>query len=459
MRIAIVHYHLRGGGVSTVIRQALRSFRQESHEAVLITGDEQPPEFARVFVQGLGYDSKIEPEELCRRLRQAALQAFHGPADLWHFHNHALGKNAAIGQAVADLARDGQRLLLQLHDFAEDGRLGPAEAMMDRSLFYPNAPHVHFACVNQRDMGLLQKAGLPNERIHYLPNPVEGDAAPRLEHSDDQRQLWFYPTRGIPRKNLGEAVMLAVLGRGGLAIATSQSPENPAWHAQHSAWEDFAKLHQLPIYFGAVGRYSPKTLGLSPMESSSFEAWLSSSTAILTTSRAEGFGYAFLEPQLWGIPVVGRALPEILADYEAQEIEFPGLYSRLEIHGKILGLNGTGDWIDFASLRDELQREAIRVALETDDSSRVARFVHNGRAEEPTAWIKEAENRAQKPLEKNRSIVQRAYSPARAAESLLSCYAKVRASPTGPLRPSKTIARSILSSFSHLNKSLWTSWI
>ena len=55
-------------------------------------------------------------------MKKAAEIGLGGKPDLWHIHNHCLGKNPSLTQAVSHLAEDGNPILLQPHDFAEDGR-------------------------------------------------------------------------------------------------------------------------------------------------------------------------------------------------------------------------------------------------------------------------------------------------------------------------------------------------
>jgi hypothetical protein len=55
------------------------------------------------------------------------------------------------------------------------------------------------------------------------------------------------------------------------------------------------------------------------------------SHALVTTSIAEGFGLAFLEPWLLERALVGRDLAEITADFVEAGVRLPGLYARLDV--------------------------------------------------------------------------------------------------------------------------------
>ncbi|MEZ5328448.1 MAG: glycosyltransferase family 4 protein [Verrucomicrobiales bacterium] len=344
MRIAIVHYHLRPGGVTRVIENAVASLEEKGHEIVILTGEPCPEEspiyhLAKV-VEGLGYsaaEAGLAPDTLCQRLQDTA-----GAVDCWHFHNHCLGKNAALPDAIALLAGDGTRILLQIHDFAEDGR--PSNyAVANRSQhLYPTGAGVHYVVLTGRDRSILTYAGVPEERLHLLPNPVSMPAAPAgvpdAKVNAGGRML-FYPTRGIRRKNLGEAVFLAALLKGeGVRIATSRRPDNAAWKRTHDRWSDFAKECGLPIAFGVVD--NPEHGGHS------FEAWLAAAKAILTTSVAEGFGLAFLEPLLANKHVLGRDLLEVTGDFRKVGLKFPCLYQALLVPEL---------WVDTDAVRQRLE--------------------------------------------------------------------------------------------------------
>jgi glycosyltransferase involved in cell wall biosynthesis len=337
MRIAIVHHHLRPGGVTRVIENAVASLRGTGHECVVLTGEACPADsplssIART-VEGLEYRSSaggLTSEELATRLRTAADTP---PPDLWHFHNHNLGKNLLIPDAVGLLATAQENILLQIHDFAEDGRPSNFAVANQAETLYPQAPSCHYAVLTSRDRQVLSDAGLSPERLHLLANPVAVPDVTVTTIPGDRRVL-FYPTRGIRRKNIGEAVFLAVLlADHGVEVVTSRAPDNEKWLPVHSRWERFVEERRIQASLAVVD--NPIHGGLS------FGEWLGSSDVIVTTSITEGFGLAFLEPSLLGKPLVGRDLPDITCDFRAFGLTFPGLYQRLLV---------PLDWIDLPLL-------------------------------------------------------------------------------------------------------------
>lgn len=277
---------------------------------------------------------------------RTAREEFGEPPDLWHIHNHSLGKNLALPGALGILARQGQRLLLQPHDFAEDGRpalyarllgdLGDGDPARLSALLYPQAPHLHYAVLNDRDRGFLAAAGIAQDRLHLLPNAVNLPAPvdqPRGLFPD--RRLWLYPTRAIRRKNLGELLLWATISAEQDLFAATQAPQNPAEQPRYHRWVALAQELNLGMEFELGNR------------TDDFPGLLASAHALITTSVAEGFGLAFLEPWLMQRPLVGRDLPEITRDFTAAGLDLGGLYERLEV---------PLDWLDQDRLRHAMKQ-------------------------------------------------------------------------------------------------------
>ncbi|MBK1619465.1 hypothetical protein CKO42_13660 [Lamprobacter modestohalophilus] len=385
MRIAIVHFHLQTGGVTRVIQHACAALASAGHSVVVLSGEppQQPGSLAaRVeVVSALGYEERRQPlgaSALQQAMEQAAARALGGPPDLWHIHNHCLGKNLALPEALRRLAEAGHRLLLQPHDFAEDGRPALYRRMLETigaqdgaglsAHLYPVAPQIHYATLNERDHGFLAAAGVPSTQLHRLPNAVSfaGEQDSRASRPPSSQQTaarsdhrrWLYPTRAIRRKNLGELLLWAALADPEDRFATTQAPQNPLEQPIYQRWVALAQALALPVDL-ALGAGN-----------SDFGALLASSHALMTTSVAEGFGLAFLEPWLIGRPLAGRDLPEITADFRADGLDLSGLYQRLPV---------PLDWLDAAALRRRLDQALAAAASaysrerEADDLERTWR--------------------------------------------------------------------------------------
>ena len=347
MTVAIVHYHFHRGGVQTVIRAQSQALTASGVRHVILTGSEpgEDNQLPLVQVPGLDYaapGAADDPGELLATLDTASRDLLGEDPSIWHIHNHSLGKNRAVAQLPALLAERGSHLLLQIHDFAADGRPANFKLLDGCDTVYPVADQLHYAFINSRDCELLIRSGLPNSHCHLLPNAVIPPHRPEPTAAPSETTV-LYPVRGIRRKNLGELCLLAALAPKATRFAVSLAPENPQWRPIFDRWSEFAIGNDLPVQLGVVGNVAPAP-GLQP----TFENWLAHSTHLVTTSIAEGFGLAFLEPVGLGLPLLGRDLPEITRDFKAQGIELGSLFTRLPI---------PTEWIDLPSLRERLRHE------------------------------------------------------------------------------------------------------
>ena len=360
MNVAVIHYHLNRGGVSRVIANHLRSL-----DRVLRAVEEKPWQAAILFdgqadgwpenlaselpsidlslcqVPGLGYDDGriAEPGLLATELRDRLRDLGFLPHEtILHVHNHNLGKNASLPGALAQLAEEGYRLVLQIHDFAED--LRPANYRLLAAAFgisdvparlYPQASHLHYAVLNGRDLRVLQRAGISDQRLHFLPNPVPSvDNLPSYEQGRDQlcqkfgilpgRRYVLYPVRGIRRKNLGEMLLWSALGCEKADFGLTLAPKNPVARVYYEQWAKVAGELSLPCFF-ETGEKGALT----------FEQNLAAADWILTTSVAEGFGMAFLESWMANRPLAGRDLPEITADFRNADLHLDDSYASLPV--------------------------------------------------------------------------------------------------------------------------------
>lgn len=359
MRVAIVHYHLHPGGVTRVIEHAAESLRGHDVDSVILSGeppadDHQPPLPVQV-VDGLAYEGhrpSSSPTQLATDLQKAARSVLGCTPDLWHVHNHSLGKNLVLPNALQLLAEAGQRLLLQIHDFPEDGRpanyrslfetVGKGDRKRLSACLYPQAGHIHYAVLNARDHGLLAAAGVPRARLHWLPNAVhrQEESSQTSAPAVHDHRFWLFPMRAIRRKNIGEFLLWSAIATPGDRFATTLAPLNPAERPRYERWRTFAQSLRLPVEFevgSKVGR--------------SFPALVQSAHALVTTSVAEGFGMAFLEPWVAGRAITGRDLPEITQQLVSAGMDLEHLYARLDI---------PLDWIGELALIEKLRAGLAR---------------------------------------------------------------------------------------------------
>jgi hypothetical protein len=333
MKIAFLHYHLKTGGVTTVLKQQLVAIGKK-WQTLVLTG--LPPEIPFpadfVHIPELGYSSqykkKIDPDDVAETVINAIRQKFNGLCDVLHVHNPTLAKNKKFLAILKSLQKRGLNLFLQIHDFAEDGR--PSHYFTEE---YP--ANCHYGVINQRDYDILLAAGLNRNGLHRLVNTVN----PRRIKPPykTKKPMVVYPIRAIRRKNIGEAILLSLFFRHGQTLAVTLPPNSPADKKSYEGWKIFVKDCRLNIEFEK---------GLSH----DFERLVLSAEFLITTSITEGFGFSFLEPWLFKKLLWGRKLPEICRDFSRKGIQLDHLYT---------GLHVPVDWI---SLQRFNQRWTVCVA-------------------------------------------------------------------------------------------------
>lgn len=333
MRIAILHFHLRRGGVTRVVEMTADALAARGEEVLVIVGE--APQGGRLpldviavvpeLAYGVGPGQALALRE---NVEAACLRRWGALPDVWHIHNHALGKNFALPLVVRDWAEQGQALILQVHDFAENSRPQNYQLLRDHlggggglsRTLYPVAPRVGYALLTRSDGYRLAAAGL-DQGWHILPNPIsivrEGEAFPASLLGAER--MLVYPARGIRRKNIGEALVWAALADKGEIVVLTLAPHAGPDVAIHDAWRDFARSLELPVAFDAQNTWGRTT-----------NDFLFGADRCLTASVAEGYGMAFLEPWMAGCPVVGRDLPSSTEDFHAAGLNLEGLYSRLD---------------------------------------------------------------------------------------------------------------------------------
>ncbi|HIE10964.1 MAG TPA: hypothetical protein EYP62_05065 [Kiritimatiellae bacterium] len=475
LRVAIVHYHLRPGGVTRIIRQTLAGLAEHPVRVALLVGDVPDdatnlPELVAVIPE-LSYSEVTAAGQECRHLARRLLQdarALLGAApDVVHVHNHTLAKSACLPGIVRELAAAGQRLLLQIHDFAEDGR--PADyrrisqkvAGGDRrrlaQMMYPAAPQVHYAVLNRRDHRFLQSAGVPEANLHYLPNPVRPLPPPQAPEETGP-PLVLYPTRAIRRKNLGELLLWAATADG-TRFATTLEPTNPSALIFYQRWKALSRRLGLPVRFG-VGSASEHRLA----------DLFAAAQCVITTSVAEGFGLAFIEPWTANRPLVGRDIAEITSEFHDAGLRLEALYPRLPV---------PLEWVGKERLRRRLRRSltayyrsygrdapapqtleaAWRAAvgdgtvdfgrLDEDLQARIVRLAAGNREARRSLGVPHPLDNIPGPdvVAHNRRVSAQHFSLEAYAGRLSAIYRRVASSPVGPVEAHD--AARVLSAFLH----------
>lgn len=335
MKIALVHYHLKTGGVTTVLKHQVEVL-QPVCEVIVLTGNRDGMKLPCQVIEipDLGYDQPagrpVAGERTAERVFAALQRVWPGGCDVLHIHNPLLAKNRGLLQIIERLRLAGINLFLQIHDFAEDGR---PEAFYEEP--YPR--DCHYGVLNQRDADILLSAGLKRGGIHMIPNAV---AVPSFDTSRRKKSEVLYPVRAIRRKNLGEAILLCTYLGDRRRLIVSQPPNSPSDTASYLDWVTWARAKHLPIEFEA-GR------------NRGFCALMRDAESVITTSISEGFGLAFLESWTAGKHLWGRRIDAVCRDLEHHGLRLGFLYDRIDIPMA---------WIDGRLFRQRWQQTVRRAA-------------------------------------------------------------------------------------------------
>jgi glycosyltransferase involved in cell wall biosynthesis len=334
MKIAFIHYHLKTGGVTTVLKQQLSAIDRRA-DTLVMAGDspEVPLAADLVTIPELGYTSEykagFDPADVARTIIKAIYSKFSGPCDVLHIHNPTLAKNRQFIKIIKFLQKEDVNLLLQIHDFAEDGR-----PLVYFSEDYP--ADCHYAVINRRDYQILLKSGLKPEGLHLIENTV---SAPQITPKPEvEGSMVLYPIRAIRRKNIGEAALLSLFMKNQQALFITLPPNSPVDIKSYRGWKTFVQAQELNVAFDK---------GLSH----DFSTLVQCADFLISTSITEGFGFSFLEPWLFGKLLWGRKLADICADFEHSGIRLEHLYE---------GLYVPVDWIGLHQFRDKWSASVLK---------------------------------------------------------------------------------------------------
>ena len=372
MQLIVFHYHFMTGGVTSVILWALEALAASTKcpfdSCQLVSGEGTSSEkiierlCSRSFVRYssnshqeknkntglhgqqsaiplavdthpiLGYLSLSSQRELFKTIKQIKLllrERYLNTDSLWWIHNWHLGKNIAFTTALFELLKEEpqQRIMLQLHDFPEQGRAHNMEQLHRLSLasLYPYRSRMVYIFINSHDRRAAVQSGLPSRRVALLPNPlnikdslqVARQAAIDKERRDHIRK-WFttlrrqntrssvehifllYPVRAIRRKNIIEsALLVTLLNRYRNTEGPSEKPER--CYSLITTLQGRSKDEQ--GYSALIAQLYHEGLidgiwNIAPQlerESVEYHELLASVDFLISSSILEGFGYTFAE--------------------------------------------------------------------------------------------------------------------------------------------------------------------
>ena len=483
MNVVILHCHFERGGVTQVVENHIDALRADgSVDSILLVSGSRVSGLspgASEAAQGVILDDfdyeRDRPDRGSAESRGDALyecltklfreRRLDPAKTVLHWHNHSLGKNTAAPRLIRRLAESGWRLLLQIHDFAEDNRpanvrrlveatAAAGTAELDRYL-YPVASQIHYATLTGADGSVLGDLGVPGRQTHCLPNSVGRVVSGAVDRERSLARIrrafglseasrWcLYPVRGIRRKNVGEFLLLCRWLPEGMRGGLTLRPTTPVEARSYDRWKDVAAAVAPAAIFDAA--HHPEV---------TYADNLAASDYVISTSVAEGFGMAYLEPWLAGRGVIARRLPTVMSDFEAVGMQFPLAYESIAVPGSPSWLHRVRDeaieaerraWLevppafrptvgsldgqphrdtwDFARLTPSRQVEVLRrAAADPEYDAELKR-----RSADLVAALRQPV--AEQVIRRNAAVVSEVYSRRRAGADLLAIYRAVLSSP------------------------------
>jgi len=338
----IFHHHLLTGGVTSVILksvEALKSYLPEVDRIYLVTGNKinfsNLTLSPKVEVKVLPEIDYLEGQKLSVQntspagssLASRLIRQFASDNAIWWVHNYHLGKNPLFTRALLKII-DGtygdihQKIVLQIHDFPECGRyenLALLESIVKCPL-YPLSPDVQYVVLNKRDYDILITAGIPQNHLSLLENPISPYTPPCTNSSEKRKikqsldrafgasfpsfipdaPLIIYPIRTIRRKNVMEAGFITRLLEEPVNLIASLPGVSASEIAYSNLIKKCYKQGLIPGLWGIGEKL--EAAGLS------FEKLIEAGDLIISTSVQEGFGYLFINALQWQRPLLARDL-------------------------------------------------------------------------------------------------------------------------------------------------------
>jgi glycosyltransferase involved in cell wall biosynthesis len=369
----LVHYHLRPGGVTNVVLQQAAALSQRGIPFATISAGPPPSDPSRHFtIADLDYATAhpSDANSLWHSL-QHAVENLPTP-HIWHIHNPTLGCHPSMAIIVQRLAHNQEHLILHIHDFAEEGRTDNLKRLNTGPPWFPIGPRIHCIVLTQRDHDHLIAAGMPPSQVTIIANPILPNPFP-LPSPKNSHIL--YPTRAITRKNIGEMLLLAAIAPAGTTFATTLGPGNSRHQETYLHWKHLAHALDLPVAWEIAEQGHPHPTLVDCIRDA---------THLLTTSRQEGFGMAFLESIAWQRPLIGRSIPHIRENLARHDIAHPFLYEQIRVCG-----------IDFANAPADEQTRLITHAV---SHPREAEIIHHGTPMPAVNWLQHALSPAHQSL-------------------------------------------------------------
>ncbi len=365
MKLVIVHFHLRPGGVRRVIEEGTRNLvangAMNISSIVLVSGEPSDAAWRKNFQSAVspvpvrhlinpafGYitEQRITPSRIAREIHSAmkklSLEDGDKESVVW-FHNSGLGRNLLLVRELERVCDERNIPIIAHHhdwwfdsrwqrwpDFIRCGFRTPAAVA---KTIFSTSPRTGHAAINSTDAEIL--AANCRAPVAWLPNPVTISApvpAARIrearawlrEQLATDAPVWILPCRMLRRKNMAEALLLTRWLRPDAMLVTTGGVSSEDERPYFEKLEAAARRNKWPLWLALMrGDESKKP---------SVPALIAASEVVMLTSIQEGFGLPFIEAAASRRPLIARRLPNISPDLAQFGFRFPYAYDEILIH-------------------------------------------------------------------------------------------------------------------------------
>ena len=362
LKLVILHYHLRPGGIRRIIELAAPHIVERSRGQITAVtigcGEATGKKWTDHFVHSLAgvpvkffieptfkyfAEQRSQPVVLRRRIRRrlAELLAASGPDTVVWAHNLGLARNLILSQElVRACTTSGAKLLSHHHDWWFDNRwqhlvdarrsgFRTLEAVAEAVFGSRQTSHL---TINEADAKVLKRHF--NSRVRWQPNLTEPSKLPRNGEVRAARAwvrgkigkeapVWLLPCRLLRRKNVAEALLLTRWLRPKAWLVTTGGVSSMAEQKYAQTLALAARTHGWPLRLSVLATEKERTPNVPEM--------LAASEAVLLTSAQEGFGLPYLEAAAAQRPLIARTLPNIAPDLAKFGFKFPQSYEEILI--------------------------------------------------------------------------------------------------------------------------------
>jgi glycosyltransferase involved in cell wall biosynthesis len=367
LKLVIVHYHLRPGGLRRVIELAtphiVRAFDGRITRVVLASGESPDRKWRQIFKQAclptpvefflepaFGYfsEQRRSPTSLRHRIRRGLDLLFPtetgGGVVVWA-HNLGLARNLILAQELVRACEAHRApLLAHHHDWWFDNRWQRWPEARRAGFTSLNAiaqtilgsKCVRHFTINHADAAVMQPH--LGDRVQWQPNLAGPAPRPKPGRTRFAREWlwrrlnrrapgWLLPCRLLRRKNVAEALLLTRWLRPGGWLVTTGGVSSAGEQGYFKKLAAAARAHHWPLRLAVLAGDEARKPGVGEL--------LAASEVVLLTSIQEGFGLTYLEATAAGRPLIARALPNIAPDLKKFGFHLPQSYEEILVHTEL----------------------------------------------------------------------------------------------------------------------------